>query len=166
MDEVPRAFAISDMQSSLLEMKGRVYASCVRSETRPLLVDVGLKFERAERQMIRWMHGISLKDRMANEALRRLVGVEPITTFIRGGRLRWYGHVMRKGGEDWVKKCMEYRVESRRPVGRPGRTWLESVEADMSELEIDKEDVHDRKKWRRNGMKRKSNPIRKQTINR
>ena len=34
-----------------LEMKGRVYASCVRSsmiygsETRPLLVDVGLKFE-------------------------------------------------------------------------------------------------------------------------
>ena len=36
-----------------LEMKGRVYAICVRSsmiygsETRPLLVDVGLKFERA-----------------------------------------------------------------------------------------------------------------------
>ena len=42
-----------------LEMKGRVYASCVRnnmtygSETRPLLSDVGLKFERAELQMIR-----------------------------------------------------------------------------------------------------------------
>ena len=33
------------------------------------------------------------------------------------------------------------------PVGRP-RTWLESVEADMVEFEIDKEDVHDRKKWR------------------
>ena len=57
-----------------LEMKGRVYASCVRSsmtygsETRTLLfdVDVGLKFERAEMQMI------------------------------RSGRLRWYGHVMRK----------------------------------------------------------------------
>ena len=53
-----------------------------------------------------------------------------------------------------------YRVEGRRPVGR---TWLESVEADMAELEIDKEDVHDRKKWRRNGMKRKSNPIGKLT---
>ena len=43
-----------------LEMKGRVYASCVRSsltygsETRPLLVDVGLKFERAEMQMDVW----------------------------------------------------------------------------------------------------------------
>ena len=43
-----------------LEMKGRVYASCVRSmltygsETRPLQVDVGLKFERAEMQMDVW----------------------------------------------------------------------------------------------------------------
>ena len=54
-----------------LEMKGRVYASCVRSsmtygsETRPLLVDV-LKFERAGMQMIRWMCGISMKDTMKN----------------------------------------------------------------------------------------------------
>ena len=62
-----------------------------------------------------------------------------------------------------VKKCMEYRVEGRRPVGRPRRTWLESVEADMAELEID--DVHDRKKWRKNVMKRKSNLIGKPTIN-
>ena len=37
-----------------------------------------------------------------------------------------------------MKKCMEYRVEGRRPVGRPRKTWLESVEADMAELEIDK----------------------------
>ena len=152
-----------------LEMKGRVYASCVRSsmtygsETRPLLVNVGLKFERADMKMIRWMYGISLKDRRTNEELRRLVGVEPITTFIGSGRLRWYGHVMRKGDDDWVKKCMEYRVEGRRPVGRSRKTWLVSVEA-----EIDKEDVHDRSKWRRNVnvMKRKSNPIGKRTINR
>ena len=111
------------------------------SETMPLLVDVGLKFERAEMQMIRWMCGISLKDRMTNEELRGLVGVEPITTYIRRGRLRWYGHVMRKSDEDWVKKCMEYRVEGRRPVGRTRKTWLESVEPHMVELEIDKEDV-------------------------
>ena len=66
---------------------------------------------------------------------------------------------MRKGDEDWVKKCMEYIVACRRPVGRPRKTWLGSVEADMAELEIDKEDVHDRNKWRRNVMKRMSSPI-------
>ena len=31
-----------------------------------------------------------------------------MTTVIRSGRLRWYGHVMRKG-DDWVKKCMEFK---------------------------------------------------------
>ena len=67
-----------------------------------------------------------------------------------------------------MKKCMEYRVEGRRPVGRSRKTWLESVEPDIAELEIHKEDVHDRSKWGRNVnvMKRKSNPIGKQTINR
>ena len=70
------------------------------SETRPLLVDAGLKFERAEMQMIRWMCGISMKDRRTNEELRRLVRLESITTIIRSGRLRWYGHVMRKSDEE------------------------------------------------------------------
>ena len=37
------------------------------SETMPLLVDDGLKFERAEMQMIRCMCGISMKDRRTNE---------------------------------------------------------------------------------------------------
>ena len=45
---------------------------------------------------------------------------------------------MRKSDEDWVKKCIKYRVEGRRPDGRPRRTWSESVEADMADLEIDK----------------------------
>ena len=106
------------------------------------------------------------KRQKASAELRKLVvGVEPITTVIRSGRLRWYGHVMRKNEENWVSKCMEFRVEGSIPTGRPRRTWLESVEADMAELVIDREDVHDGKQWRKNVMKRKSNHIRKRTIN-
>ena len=63
-------------------------------QTRPLLVDVGLKFERAEMQMISWMCGISIKDRRTSKELRRLVAVEAITS----GRPRWYVHMMRKSG--------------------------------------------------------------------
>ena len=36
------------------------------SETRPLLVDVGLKVERTEMQTIRWMCGTSMKHRKTN----------------------------------------------------------------------------------------------------
>ena len=49
---------------------------------------------------------------------------------------------------------MEIRVEGRRSVGRLRETWLESVEGDMAELEIDREDIRDGKKWRRNIMKK------------
>ena len=52
------------------------------SETRPLLADVGLKFERAEMQIIRWMCDVSIKVRRTSEELITLVGVEPITTVI------------------------------------------------------------------------------------
>ena len=58
------------------------------------------------------------------------------------------------------------KVEGRRPIGRPRRAWLESVEVDMAELEIDKEDVHDRSKWRRNVMKRKLKSVEKRILNR
>ena len=70
MDEVPRAFAISDIQSSTIgDERSSVCQLCQKQhdlnggETRPLLFVVGLKFERAEMQMIRWMCGISLKDK-------------------------------------------------------------------------------------------------------
>ena len=50
-----------------------------------------------------------MKYRRTSEGMRRLVGVELITTVIRSGRLRQYGYVMRKRDDDWVKKCMEFR---------------------------------------------------------
>ena len=56
---------------------------------------------------------------------------------------------------------MEFRVEGRWPVGRPRRTWLESVEADMAELEIDKKDVHDIKKMVKECYEEEVQPYRK-----
>ena len=82
------------------------------------------------------------------------IGLSPLARVMGMGR--------QQQQQDWVKKCMEIIVEGR----RPRRTWLESVEADMTELEIDKEDVHDRKQLRRNVMKRKFSPIGKRDMNR
>ena len=59
MHEGLRAFSISDIQRSLANMTGRVYASCVRSsliygsEAVPLLADVWLKFKGEAMRMIR-----------------------------------------------------------------------------------------------------------------
>ena len=97
--------------------------------------------------------------------MRKLVGVEPITTGIRSGRLRWYAHVVKKGGEDWVKKCVEFGVEGRRPVGKTGEEMVGECGGAYGGAWDRRGGCHGTGKWRRSIMKRKSNHIVKQTIN-
>jgi len=72
---------------------------------------------------IRWMCGVKLKDRLPSKELRERLGVDDIALILQQNRLHWYGHVLRKDDDHWVKKCMEYEVEGSRPRGRPKRTW-------------------------------------------
>jgi len=51
---------------------------------------------------------------------------------LQQNRLCWYGHVLRKEDDDWVKKCMEYELEGPRPRGRPKRTWREVIVKDVN----------------------------------
>jgi len=63
--------------------------------------------------------------------------------------LQWYGHVLRKEDNDWVKKCMEYEVGGSRTWARPKRTWTEVVEKDCQVCKLNKEDAMDRSRWRK-----------------
>jgi len=63
--------------------------------------------------------------------------------------LRWYGHVLRKKDDDWVKKCMVYEVEGCTATGRPKRTWREAVKRDCQAHRLNKEDATDRSRWRK-----------------
>jgi len=70
---------------------------------------------------------VKLQDRIPSKGLRES---DDIISVLLQNRLRWYGHVLRKEDNDWVKKCMEYDVEGARPRGRPKKTWREIVEKD------------------------------------
>ena len=48
---------------------------------------------------------MSLKDRKQSEVLYSLLGVRSVAEVVRHGRLRWFGHVGRKSGDDWVSAC-------------------------------------------------------------
>jgi len=69
--------------------------------------------------MVRWMCGIKLQDRVPSKRLRERLGLDAIISARQQKRLRWYGHVLHKEDNGWVKKCMEYEVEGARPRGRP-----------------------------------------------
>jgi len=119
-----------------LIMRGRLYSSCVRSsmlhgsETWPVRKEnkeTKVALQRAEMRMVRWMCGVKLKDRLPSKELRERLGIDDIALVLQQNRLRWYGHVLRKDDDNWMKKCMEYEVQGPRPRGRPKRTWREVI---------------------------------------
>ena len=137
-----------------LRLKGKVYGACVRSsmiygsETWTVNAEQEVKLERAEMRMVRWMCGVSLREKKTNAELRESMGIEKISDVMRCSRLRWMGHVLRKEGNDWVKKSMDMTVEGSRGRGRPKMTWEKVVERDMKVGGLVRNDAKDGVKWR------------------
>jgi len=87
------------------------------------------------------MCGMKLQDRIPSKGLRERLGLDDIISVLQRNRLRWYGHLLRKEDNDWVKKCMEYEVEGARPRGTPKKTWREIVEKDYEACGLNREDA-------------------------
>jgi len=126
------------------------------SATWPVKKENVVSLQRAEMRMVGWMCGIKLKDSFPSKELRERLGIDDIALVLHQNRLRWYGHVLRKEDDDWLKKCMEYEVEGPRHRGRPKRTWREVVKKDCQVVKKDcqtcklnKEDAMDRSKWKK-----------------
>ena len=90
--------------------------------------------ERTERMIVRWMCGVSLKDRKRSVDLYSLLGEQSIDVVVRQGRLRWFGHVERKSEDDWVSACRNVVVVGVRCAGRGRKTCYECVKDDMKAL--------------------------------
>ena len=54
------------------------------------------EMEFAEMKMLRFAMGVTRKDKIRNEHIRSTVKIERLGMKVREGRLRWYGHVMRR----------------------------------------------------------------------
>ena len=67
---------------------------------------------------------------------------------VRRGRLRWFGHVERKNGDDWVSACRNVVVAGVRCVGRGRKTWRECVKDDTDELGLHPEWAVFKAVWR------------------
>jgi len=117
------------------------------SETWPVRKENVVALKRAEMRIVRWMCGFKLKDRLPSKELRERLGIDDIALILQQNRLRWYGHVLRKEEDDWVKKCIQYEVEG--PRGRPKRTRREVVREGCQAHTMNKEDAIDRCEWRK-----------------
>ena len=99
----------------------------------------------AEMKMLRFAMGVTRKDKIRNEHIRSNVKVERLEMKMREGRLRWYGHVMRRDQEYAGRKMMEMELPGKRRRGRLKRRFLDVVKEDMGEVGTKETDVEDRK---------------------
>ena len=76
--------------------------------------------------MVRWMCGVSLKDRKRSVDLYSLLGVQSVADVVRHGRLRWFGHLERRNVDDWA--CRKVEVAGAKCKGRKRKTWKECVD--------------------------------------
>jgi len=67
--------------------------------------------KRMERVIVRWMYGVSLKNKVSSVNLNGRLGLEEVADIVRLGRLSWSGHLERKGSlDDWVSTCISFEV--------------------------------------------------------
>ena len=135
-------------------VKGKVYSSVVRPamvyglETVAVTKKQVEEMEVAEMKMLRFAMAVTSKDKIRNEHIRSTVKVERLGMKMREGRLKLYGHVMKRDQEYVGRKMMEMELPGKRKRGRPKRRFLDVVKEDMEEVGAKETDIENRKMWR------------------
>ena len=81
-----------------------------------------------QRAMERAMLGVSLRDRIRNEEIRRQTRVTDIALRIAKLKWQWAGHIARRTDGRWGRKVLEWRPRSgKRSAGRPPTRWTDDL---------------------------------------
>ena len=76
------------------------------------------------------------------------MSIERLGMKMREGRLRWYGHVMRRDQEYVGRKMMEMELSGKRKRGRTKRRFSDVVKEDMGEVGAKETEVENKTVWR------------------
>ena len=135
-------------------IKGKMYSSNVRPAMVYGLEMVAVtkkqveEIEVAEMKVLKFAMGVTRKDKIRNEYIRGTVKVERLGMKMRAGRLRWYGHVMRRDQEYVGRSMMKMELPGKRKRGRSKKRFLDIVMEDMGEVGARKKDIENRMLWR------------------
>jgi hypothetical protein len=75
--------------------------------------------------------------KLHDDELHNLYSSPKIVRMIKRRRMRWAGHVARKGAKMYVCGILVGKPEGKRPLGRLRRRWVDSIKMDLNELEWD-----------------------------
>jgi hypothetical protein len=65
--------------------------------------------------------------KLHNEELNDLYSLPNIVRVVKSRRMRWAGHVVRKGEDRGVHRVLVGKPEGKRPLGRPRCRWEDNI---------------------------------------
>ena len=74
------------------------------------------KLNTTEMRMLRMMLGVTLKDKLRNEEVRRTTVTTSVVTIVERSKLRQYGHFLRKDKEEVVRQVWEEPIKEKKEV--------------------------------------------------
>ena len=78
------------------------------------------RLQRNECAMIRWICKVKIRDKIPCDSLLNKLCLKKLGITLRIKHLRWFGHVCHI--DDWIKKCTQHEVASKRECGRLRKT--------------------------------------------
>lgn len=98
------------------------------------------RLETFERKILRKIYGPIQEEgqwrKRYNFEIKALYDEPDIIKHIKCKRLRWLGHVHRMGKKRTPKQLMNGKPEGKRKVGRPRNRWMDAVERDLKQLNV------------------------------
>ena len=74
-------------------------------------------------RFLRSLSGVTLRDRIKNEKIRKKWKVEEIIDDIQNYQQKWNQHVLRMPENRSPRKSLQYQPQGKRDLGRPYRRW-------------------------------------------
>ena len=138
-----------------MKLKGKVYKTVVRpallygTETWATTRGQEARLEVNEMRMLRWMCGVTRRDKIRNEHIRGTTRVVQASKKITEKRLKWYGHVRRMKEEHIVRRMLDVDIPGKRRRGRPNLRWKDACKRDMTQAGLKEDNATNREKWRK-----------------
>ena len=107
------------------------------------------RLEVNEMRMLRWMCGVTRRDKIRNEHIRGTTRVVQASKKITEKRQKWYGHVRRMKEEHIVRRMLDVDIPGKRRRGRPSLRWRDACKIDMSQAGLKEENATYRAIWRK-----------------
>ena len=128
-----------------VKVKRKIYKTVVRpalldgAETWATTGGQEARLEVNEMRMLRWMCGVTRRDKIRTEHIRGTTRVVQASKKITEKRLKRYGHVRRMKEEHILRRMLDVDIPWKRRRGRPNLRWKDACKRDMTQAGL-KED--------------------------